>query len=265
MPYRYEATSVAGFVQQLAVAYIAKGYYFYVAGKIPDHKDPAKTDRKILEQYGIAISKWTRARRKREGWANVQYLRYKRVYVIIATHGLHPFFAAEANRLCDIRRHPIWFMGYSISCRRARGGGAYHASVRIDHDRFAELKSRFEAAAPHLSVEELISALRSLQFEPYAPVRAQFCGLLRAVNRRRKSANLELVPREALRLQRAPVQPFTEPTALGGIVDRPGPSTSTDFANKHSQTRCTTIKSKEETDLMDHDKEQPNHEGEPDA
>lgn len=210
MPYRYEATSVAGFVQQLAVAYIAKGYYFYVAGRIPDHKDPAKTDRKILEQYGIAVSKWTRTRRKREGWANVHYLRYRRLYVIIATHGVHPFFAAEANRLRDIRRHPIWFMGYSIGCRRERGGGRHHASVRIDHDRFAELKSRFEVVAPHLSVEELCSALRNLQFEPYAPVRTQFCGLLRAVNRSRKLAGLELVPVTALRLHRSPVHPFAE-------------------------------------------------------
>jgi hypothetical protein len=210
MPYRYEATSVAGFVQQLAVAYIANGYYFYVAGRIPDHKDPTKTDQKILEQYGIAVSKWARARRKREGLANVHYLRYNRVYVIIATHGVHPFFAAEANRLRDIRRHPISFMGYSIGCRRARGGGAYHASVRIDYDRFAELKSRFEVAAPHLSVEELCSALGRLEFEPYAPVRAQFCGLLRAVNRGRKLAGLELVPREALRLDRSSVRPFAQ-------------------------------------------------------
>jgi hypothetical protein len=190
------------------VAYITNGYYFYVAGRIPEHKDPAKTDRKILEQYDIAVSKWARARRKREGRANLHYLRYKRLYVIIATHGVHPFFAAEANRLRDIRRNPISFMGYSIGCRRGRGGGAYHASVRIHRERFAELKARFEAAAPHLSVEELCAALRSLHFEPYAPVRVQFCGLLRAVNQRRKLAALELVPVSALRFRRSPVHPF---------------------------------------------------------
>jgi hypothetical protein len=208
MEYRCVATSVAGFVQQLAVAYITNGYYFYVAGQIPVHKDPAKTDQKILAQYDIAVSKWARARRKREGRANLHYLRYGRWYVIIATHGVHPFFAAEASRLRDIRRQSLSFMGYSISCRRARGGGAHHASVRIARGRFAELKARFEMAAPHLSVEELCSAFRSLQFEPYAPVRAQFCRLLRAVNRRRKTGGLEAVPATALRLHRAPVQPF---------------------------------------------------------
>jgi len=210
MGYRCVATSVAGFVQQLAVAYISKGYYFYVAGRIPEHKDPAKTDRKILEQYSIAMSKWARARRKREGRANLHYLRFLRFYVIIATHDVHPFFAAEATRLRDVRRNPISFAGYSIGCRPARGGGKYHASVRIDRERFAELKARFEAAAPHLSIEELCSALRSLRFEPYAPVRAQFCCLLRAVNRRRKLAGLEPVPRSVLRLRRRPVRVFEE-------------------------------------------------------
>src|SRR5437867_11959690 len=108
MVYRCVATSVAGFVQQLAVAYISKCYYFYVTGVIPAHKDPAKTDRKILDAYGIAVSKWTRVRRKKESLANVHYLRHGRFYVIIASDGFHEFFAAEASRLHDIRRRPIF-------------------------------------------------------------------------------------------------------------------------------------------------------------
>src|ERR1017187_8628517 len=149
MAYRWVAASVAGFVQQLAVGYVSNGYYFYVTGVIPKQKDPANTDQKILATYDIAVSKWTRARRKKENQANVQYLRHGRFYVIIATHGLHHFFAAEATRLHDIRKRPILFMGYSIGCRRARGGGAYHASVRINRERFAELKARFRSMAVH--------------------------------------------------------------------------------------------------------------------
>ena len=124
MAYRCVAASEAGFVQQLAVGYIANGYYFYVLGRIPDHKDPAKTDDKIIHQYAIAMSKWSRSRRKRRGHASLQYLRYGRFYVILATHGKHPFFAAEAGQVRDFRKHPLYFMGYSIGCRRARGGGA---------------------------------------------------------------------------------------------------------------------------------------------
>ena len=38
--YRCETGSVAGFVQQLAVSYLSHGYWFYVAGTVPDRKDP---------------------------------------------------------------------------------------------------------------------------------------------------------------------------------------------------------------------------------
>ncbi len=177
---------------------------------IPPHKDPTKTDRKILDGYHIDMSKWTRSRRKRQGWASVQYLRHRHFFVIIATPGLHPFFAAEAERLTDIRRCPLPFMGYSIGCRRARGGGEYHASVRISEERYAELKSRFQTVAVHRTVEELSSDFRHLPYEPYAPVRVQLLVLLRQVNRRRKLAGLEEVPSLALRLGRSPVQPFKD-------------------------------------------------------
>ena len=106
MAYRYVATSVAGFVQQLAVAYVANGYWFYVKGWIPETKDPAKTDAKIIAQYGLDVSKWTRSRQKQAGHASVQYLRHGRFYVIVATHGEHPFFAAEGKQIRERRRSP---------------------------------------------------------------------------------------------------------------------------------------------------------------
>ncbi len=217
MVYRCVAQTVAGFVQQLAVSYVANGYYFYVAGLIPPHKDPAKTDAKIIEAYGIGVSKWVRARRKREGIANLHYLRHRRFYVIIATHGMHQFFAAEAQNLRDIRREPICFQGYSIGCRPARGSGELHASVRIERDRFAELKARFQDVALHNTSEELGRELGRLPFEPYAAVRNQLGGLLRFVNRRRKLAGLEIVPLSVLRWHRSPVRPFEEDKELSAF------------------------------------------------
>ncbi len=213
MTYRFIARSVAGFVQQLAVGYVAKGYYFYVTGTIPEHKDPARTDRKILDAYKVEVSKWIRTRRKQSGLANLHYLRFGNFYVIIATHGVHPFFEAEAKSLRDIRRCPIFFMGYSIGCRRERGGGKLHASVRINRDIFKALKARYEWAALECSVEQLMSELRALPYEPYAPVRNQLRILLRAINRRRVVAGLESVPDTAIRWRRAPVKPFAEMAA----------------------------------------------------
>src|SRR5262245_58080496 len=115
--YRYEATSVAGFIQQLAISYLANGYFFYVMGHIPDAKDPRATDKRILEKYGIAASKFVRYRRKGAGRANLQYLRHDRTFLILATHGAHAFFEAEASNIRDARRVPIKFKGYAVSYR----------------------------------------------------------------------------------------------------------------------------------------------------
>ena len=206
--YHCEATSIEGFVQQLAVSYIANGYWFYVTGSIPEVKDPQAVDAKLIAQYGIDISKWTRCRRKRVGQANVQYLRHDRFFVVLATHGEHPFFAAEAGRLRDVREHPVHFAGYAIGCRRGRDGRRYHASVRIGRKRYRALKGFFAGIAVQRSVEDLACELRGLPFSPYAPIRTQLRELLRAVNRRRKAAGLELVPWEVLRWHRRPVRPF---------------------------------------------------------
>ena len=44
MEYRCVASTVDGFLQQLAVAYITHGYWFYVVGEIPEGKDPVTVD-----------------------------------------------------------------------------------------------------------------------------------------------------------------------------------------------------------------------------
>ena len=56
MAYRCEAPTIAGFVQQLAVSYVANGYWFYVTGVIPEEKDPRRVDEKLISKYELAIS-----------------------------------------------------------------------------------------------------------------------------------------------------------------------------------------------------------------
>ena len=77
MQYRAEATSLTGFVQQIACCYLRHGYWFYVTGQIPAHKDERVIDQRLIEKYGIGVSESTRARRKRLGQANLQYLRWE--------------------------------------------------------------------------------------------------------------------------------------------------------------------------------------------
>lgn len=217
--YRCEAKTVEGFVQQLAVAYIARGCWFHVVGRIPAAKDPVAVDRKLIERYSIDVSKWARARRKRAGLANMHYLRHGRLFVLLATHGEHRFFADEAGAVRDARRTPIRCFGYSVS---SRGG---HAHVRISADEYNRFKALMLDLAPHRSTEELEGRLHSVPFEPYAPVRRQLLNIWRAVNRVRLTAGLEPLRIECLRLRRRIVRPFDEPGALrrGREAMRPSP------------------------------------------
>jgi hypothetical protein len=205
--YRCEAMTVAGFVQQLVVGCIARGYWFYVTGCIPPHKDARAVDQKLIERYGIECSKWARHRRKQRGAGNLQYLRFRRFFVLLATPGEHEFFEKEA-RIQDIRRRPIQCFGYSIGCYRRRDG-AWHPSVRIEQDLFREIKRQLLATAPHKTTESLIWELRSLSFEPYGPVRMQIATLLAAVNRIRRVAGNEPLPAWTVQKRRRSVAPFS--------------------------------------------------------
>lgn len=200
--YRFEATSVEGFVQQLAVSYLGHGYWFYVMGEVPEGKDPRLVDKKLVERYQIDLSKWARARRKRAGLANLQYLRFDRVFLLLATHGSHTFFLEEASSIRDARKTPIRFRGYSISYR----GG--HPHVRIDQEEYKRLKAYFQDIALRRSVERLESELARLPFEPYSPVRRQLLAVLRAINRERKRAGFPPVPNSCFRFIRRICRPF---------------------------------------------------------
>lgn len=205
MQYRYEATSIAGFIQTIAVSYVARGYFFYVSGEIPEGKELAKVDAKLMEQYGVGVSKFTRARKKRAGLANLQYLRLSgsRQFVIFATHGQSPFFENESKVIRDVRRVPFKFAGYSISYKSG------HAHVRIEKKRYLELKAYFLEQATRLEATDLEQEMQKLlDYEPYAPVRSQKLCIWRAVNRKRNEAGISPIEKECLRFQRRIVKPF---------------------------------------------------------
>jgi hypothetical protein len=213
MAYSTEATSVPGFVQQLAVGYVSHGYYFYVTGRVPRDKDPRAVDEKLLARYGIGISKWARARRKAAGLSNLHYLRFQRFFVLLATHGAGAFFEEEAAAIRDIRRVPLRFSGYAVGYR----GG--HVQVRIERQRYSELKAYLVELASRGTVDEVAAEFRScLRFEPYAPVRSQSLCILRAVNRARQAAGLPDIPRTCLRFRRRVIRPFEAADDTGGAA-----------------------------------------------
>ena len=216
--YRWEATTLEGFIQQLAVAYVARGYFFYVTGFIPRRITAAEHDRRLLAKFDVAHSKWSRYRRRRrcgeEGrpLANVQYLRYGKSWVLLATAGEHRFFDehqgqdTESSRgrrqYNDVRERPIRFGGYSVGWRK-------RVTVRISPRTYRELKAHFvERAIDGHSTALLEQDFRYFPFEAYAGVTRQMLAIHRAVNRVRRTAGLPGVARECLRFGRRSIRPF---------------------------------------------------------
>ncbi len=201
--YPVEATSVTGFVQQVAVSYVSNGYFFYVSGFVPEGKDPRVVDAKLLARYEIDISKWSRARRREAGKSSLQYIRHGRLFLLLATHGKHRFFKEEAKSIRDARRTPIKAFGYAISHR------AGHVHVRIEQSEYERLKAFLIGIGKHRVVETVEDAFLRLPYEPYAPVRRQLLNIWRAVNRVRKEAGYAPIAIECIRMKRRIVRPFS--------------------------------------------------------
>lgn len=214
MAYRSEATSVGGFIQQLAVSYLAHGYYFYVSGFVPPGKDPRSVDAKLIEKYEIDISKFARHRRKNLGQANIQYLRFDRFFVLLATHGRHRFFwsqeeGGEGTLIRDVREHPIKFASYSVSCRRRTGDGKqWVAHVGIEQQTYRDLKGYFLELATRRQKGWLEQEFYNLPFEPYAPVRRQLWTIFKRVNHARGIAGFEPLDPSCIRMKRRVFRPF---------------------------------------------------------
>lgn len=214
MEYRAVATSVEGFIQQVACCYLRHGYWFYVSGRIPPDKDPREIDRKLISKYNIAVSESTRARRKKVGRANLQYIRHESQFLILATKGEHRFFEDEANLIRDFRRVPFRYAGYSVSYRpggRKRNGSRddkWHSHVEIERRQYLELRAWFSERALRESPERIASALQNLPIAIYAPVRRQMLMMLREINRVRKTAGKSQMKPDSLPLKRIVVRPF---------------------------------------------------------
>lgn len=210
MTYHYLTYTIGGFIQQAAVCYVQRGYWFYVAGQVTSGKSLFRADRKILDKYDIALSKYQRYRRKLDGQAGIQYLRYKNNFLLLATDGLHPFFDEENSFICDVRLSPIRMFGHTIAYKNG------HVLVSLDEETYRHLKADFIELALHQTSESLMWKFKTLPFEPYKPTLRQIFNIWKAVNIKRKTAGLPLLP-FCLRNKRKLYRPFERPSSLSSF------------------------------------------------
>ena len=115
--------------------------------------------------------KSTNWRRKKDGHANLRYLRHGNRFFLFATKGQHPFFVAETDAIRDIRRHALRIGGYSVSFRRdGRDQSKRRVHVRIAEEPCRELLARFEHQATRLKADTLAARLYDIPYRGYAPV-----------------------------------------------------------------------------------------------
>lgn len=204
--YRCEATSVTGFIQQLACVYVRSGYVRAACGILPEGKDAAAFDRKQIERYALdTTTPRMRWQRRRAGLARIQYLRHDRAFVILATDGEHDVFEREEGRIArDLRGRPLLAFGYSIRV------GSGHVQVRIAEREYRGFAAEVLELAPReRSPDKIAGLFRRLSYESYAPVRGQLFGLLAAVNTKRRRAGFEPISKDVIRCRRRLVKPFS--------------------------------------------------------
>ena len=214
--YPYRFINIHMFVQRVADNIVKYGNFKYVTGVIPEHRDLLEVDAKILRKYGIAVSRWTRCRRRSKGLASVHYARHQRFFVMFAPEqrkGESPWHVLEewnserqvklqGSRIHDIRRKPLVHGGYSISFKHCIGTGRGHVAVRIHPEEYRALKAYFLHLAKHRCAVSLNKEFRFFPFEPWAGVRMQRWNIFQAVDAARKRAGFELIAPKVLRKTR---------------------------------------------------------------
>ena len=223
---------------QRAVVLAQRGYRYFVQGEVPERKEPAAIDAKLLVKYDLRKTRRQRAYRKSRGLPNGHYFRHGTTWIVMATS--REFFLAvdKKERVLDLRESPIRAFGYSLSLRRdgsamRRGEHRYRASVRLDLETYRELRAYLEDLALQRSKERLAAEFwrESSRWQAYAPVHRQFRAILRRVNERREKAGYELVPASCVRRYRNHPKHFSSDVAREGATAVPMPAVAKDRAS----------------------------------
>ncbi len=220
MEYKYEVTNLVGYLQRVATHLLPKGYYFFVQGIVPEGKEPSALDEKLLAKYEVVKTEGARRWRKQQGLGNVQYVRFGKSWILMATHGDHPIREGEGTNLKDVRRVPIRIGEYSVYVKRgnflkkqspdksAKPDGKWRVRVLIAREPYRELCAYFLSIACRRRAETLSDELFALPYVPYAPVRKQLLKLFRLINAKRQAAGFVKVPATCLRFKREIVRAF---------------------------------------------------------
>ena len=216
--YRHEAASIDGFIAQV-VRYVASGHYFYVRVIIPARKEPDRVDRKLLDRYDIEKPSWRRERRRLKKSAGIHYLRHDRLAVLMLTRGRHDdFYADHARSVTDIRRKALKAFGYSIRFGYCVGEKRSKVFVRLDENRYRDLRNHFLTIGVWNSCrkpELLEREFSNLPVQAYRPVFEQLLAIAKQVNRARRRRGFAPINLNCVPCRVWPTKVFVEENPVG--------------------------------------------------
>ena len=187
------AASRQAFIDQLAYAYIAYGYRFYVTGVVPERLTSGELDARLIEKFGLDISRDRRSSQRAAGDGSIHYLRHDRFWVLISTparNGNQFFTENTEPRTGDHLWHDVWTRAISIH------GYAIRAPVgklliKVERHEFKRLKSELLELAKFVPAERLTTILKQrFRYEQYPGVQEQLYGLVATLNQRPKRSGL---------------------------------------------------------------------------
>ena len=197
--YRYLAVNVNKFIEHI-VRHANSGHTNYVSGMVPKHKDPLDVDAKLIRKFNCDLQKDNRYRAKLAGVASVHYVRQDRLWVLMATKGLGPFYDEHVSPDYDgqhqfkqLCREGFRSSGYLVTKRGSGYDSKQHTLVSIDPEVYKDLKGYFLELAVRRSAKGLEEEFRkaNLKYHSWGPVFKQLYWILSKVNERRKQRGFE--------------------------------------------------------------------------
>ena len=177
---KYVAPTLGKFLHKVYL-YMRYGYLHYTVIEIPQGKNLVEIDRKIIDCYDVTFCRVSRQRRREKGESNVIYLRYDRLFILMATEGNHGKFGDIYH--LNFTSAPYHFRGYSIGIKRGK------PHLQISPRRFKVITGQVEAIALH-NKAKVVAYFRRISPFQFEGVTTQKWELMKAVNHRRKAAGL---------------------------------------------------------------------------
>ena len=180
----FVAKNTGQFLRKIAIDYVRYGYVRYIVRSIPQGKDLEAIDRKLALAYDITSNRQIRMRRRRKGLANLAYIRYRQMFVILATEGVHPEF--DRRNWKDIRQEPLRYSCYTV------GLVGKKVSIRLNLKSFSAVsKATLKMALGH--PQKVAAFIDKVFILPFNGVAKQRDKLVEKVNKKRRRHRLSKI------------------------------------------------------------------------